>query len=62
VGVRSKVVVARGNTGLQRSGCRLGFKFTTEVVIGNDCTGSCKFNYHTMNGNCFIDIDKRLFL
>jgi hypothetical protein len=21
--------------------------FPTQVVIGNDCTGSCKFNYHT---------------
>ena len=23
-----------------------GFKFTTLVVIGTDCTGSCKSNYH----------------
>jgi hypothetical protein len=23
-----------------------GFKFTTLVVIGTDCTGYCKFNYH----------------
>jgi hypothetical protein len=27
--------------------CRLsGFKFTTLVEIGTDCTGSCKSNYH----------------
>ena len=25
----------------------MGFKLTTWVVISNDCTGSCKFNYHT---------------
>jgi hypothetical protein len=24
----------------------VGFEFTTLVVIGTDCTGSCKFNYH----------------
>jgi hypothetical protein len=24
------------------------FKLTTFVVIGNDCTSSCKFNYHTI--------------
>jgi hypothetical protein len=23
-----------------------GFEFTTKVVIGTDCTGSCKSNYH----------------
>jgi hypothetical protein len=26
----------------------VGFEFTNLVVIGTDCTGSCKFNYHTM--------------
>ena len=25
-----------------------GFKVTTLVVIGTDCRGSCKSNYHTM--------------
>jgi hypothetical protein len=25
-----------------------GFKLTTLVVIGTDCTGSCKSNYHTI--------------
>jgi hypothetical protein len=25
----------------------LGFELTTLVVIGTDCTDSCKFNYHT---------------
>jgi len=25
-----------------------GFKFTTSVVIGTDCKGSCKSNYHTI--------------
>jgi hypothetical protein len=24
------------------------FKFTISVVIGTDCIGSCKFNYHTI--------------
>jgi hypothetical protein len=26
----------------------LRFKLTTTVVIGTDCIGSCKFNYHTI--------------
>ena len=25
-----------------------GFELTKLVVIGTDCTGSCKFNYHTI--------------
>ena len=25
-----------------------GFKLTTLVVIGTDCTGSCKLNYHSI--------------
>ena len=25
-----------------------GFKLSTLVVIGTDCTGSCKSNYHTI--------------
>ena len=25
-----------------------GFELTTLVVIGTDCTGSCKFNYHNI--------------
>jgi ketosteroid isomerase-like protein len=27
---------------------RTGFELTTIVVIGTDCTGSCKSNYHTI--------------
>jgi len=27
---------------------RTGFKLTTFMVIGTDCTSSCKFNYHTI--------------
>jgi hypothetical protein len=27
---------------------RAGFELTTLVVIGTDCIGSCKSNYHTM--------------
>jgi hypothetical protein len=27
----------------------MGFKLTTLVVIGTDCTGSCKSNFHTIN-------------
>ena len=26
----------------------MGFELTTIVVIGIDCIGSCKFNYHTI--------------
>jgi len=26
----------------------VGFKLTTLVVIGTDCIGSCKSNYHTI--------------
>ena len=26
----------------------IGFELTTLVVIGTDCTGSCKSNYHTI--------------
>ena len=26
---------------------RMGFELTTLVVIGTDCTSSCKSNYHT---------------
>ena len=26
----------------------VGFQLTTFVVIGTDCTGSCKSNYHTL--------------
>ena len=26
----------------------VGFELTISVVIGNDCTGSCKSNYHTI--------------
>ena len=31
----------------------MGFELTTLVVIGTDCIGSCKFNYHTIAvGKC----------
>jgi len=26
----------------------MGFELTTLVVIGTDCTDSCKYNYHTI--------------
>jgi len=26
----------------------VGFELTTSMVIGTDCTGSCKSNYHTI--------------
>ena len=26
----------------------VGFKLTTSVMIGTDCIGSCKYNYHTI--------------
>jgi hypothetical protein len=26
----------------------MGFELTTSVVIGTDCIGSCKFNYHAI--------------
>ena len=28
-----------------------GIKFTSSVVIGTDCIGSCKSNYHTIQGH-----------
>ena len=27
----------------------MGFELTTVMVIGTDCTGSCKSNYHTIS-------------
>ena len=36
------------------------FEFTTFLVIGTDCTGSCKSNYHTITTT--IVPDKQLFL
>jgi hypothetical protein len=27
---------------------RMGFKLTTSVLIGTECTGGCKSNYHTI--------------
>jgi len=26
----------------------MGFELTTSVMIGTDCTGNCKSNYHTI--------------
>ena len=31
-----------------------GFELTTFVVIGTDCTGSCKSNYHTITTRKYI--------
>jgi hypothetical protein len=28
---------------------RVGFELTTSMVIGTDCIGSCKSNYHTIH-------------
>jgi hypothetical protein len=41
-----------------------GFELTTLVVIGTDCIGSCKSNYHTMttttSPHCTIEIPNKL--
>jgi hypothetical protein len=34
----------------------VGFELTTLVVIGTDCIGSCKFNYHTITTTTAPDI------
>jgi hypothetical protein len=34
-----------------------GFELTTSVVIGTDCTGSCKFNYHMITNVCLSKCD-----
>jgi hypothetical protein len=31
-----------------------GFKLTTLVVIGTDCIGSCKSNYHTITTTMYV--------
>jgi hypothetical protein len=36
-----------------------GFQFTTLVVTGTDCTGSCKSNYHTITTTTVPESDKR---
>jgi len=39
------------------------FELTTSVVIGTDCIGSCKYNYHTsINHICISNIDINYFL
>ena len=51
------LVEETGNTKRKPPTCRksltnfitsAGFELTNLVVIGTDCTGSCKFNYHTI--------------
>ena len=32
------------------------FELTTSMVIGTDCIGSCKFNYHTITATIFYTI------
>ena len=49
-----------------------GFKLTTLVVIGTDCTGSCKSIFHTITAtaatgfflkqNCLLYIDVLMFV
>jgi hypothetical protein len=38
-----------------------GFEHATSVVIGTDCEGSCKFNYHTITTMTvpLIDVEKK---
>jgi hypothetical protein len=33
------------------------FELTTSVVIGTDCIGSCKSNYHTITATVYLYID-----
>ncbi len=33
------------------------FDLTTSVVIGTDCIGSCKSNYHTITSQCFGNLE-----
>ena len=42
----------------------MGFELTTLVVIGTDCIGSCKSNYHTMTTTMapIVKIDFKLWL
>jgi hypothetical protein len=35
------------------------FKLTTSVVIGTDCTGSCKFNYHSITTKTAPNVESR---
>jgi hypothetical protein len=37
------------------------FELTTSVVIGTDCTGSCKSNYHTITKET-VNISIKMFL
>jgi hypothetical protein len=37
------------------------FELTTSVVIGTDCIGNCKFNYHTIMATTAPDIQWKLF-
>ena len=35
-----------------------GFELTTLVVIGTDCTGSCKSNYHTITMDLVVGVNR----
>ena len=39
-----------------------GFELTTLVVIGTDCIGSCKSNYHTITATTTPNIDTGSFI
>jgi hypothetical protein len=36
----------------------VGFELTTSVVIGKDCIGSCKSNYHTITAASRVHIEQ----
>jgi hypothetical protein len=40
---------------------RMGFELATLVVIGTDCTGSCKSNHHTITTTT-LNIRTQLYL
>ena len=39
----------------------MGFEFTTLVVIGTDCIGSCKSNYNTIKTTTVTKIKGRYY-
>jgi hypothetical protein len=39
----------------------MGFEFTTLVVIGTDCIGSCKSNYNTIKTTMVTKIKGRYY-
>ena len=52
--------IGGGNQSTQRNlpirGISKGFELTTLVVIGTDCTDSCKSNYHTITTTTALGI------